>query len=259
MPSISQWNALRNGVKADAEKPVNWFFQISQKRQLLDGRSRTYELLEEGDIPEGVQQEQQPSEIQLPQYQIDAELRRIIAPVAKYMDTEISLDMSNAAAKADLTIGDVTIAKGLHPNSLLWLEKRLAELHTLINKMPTHDPAFHWRWDASRGCYASDQVNTRHTKKINRVVVAIKPTEHQPGQFAMVPEDARVGTWHTEQLTGTMPRDVQRALLERIRIAEEAAKTARELANKEPVAKVELGKALLEFLFAPLDEHAGTS
>jgi hypothetical protein len=252
MPSISQWNALRTGVKADAEKPVNILFQLAQKRQLLDGRARTYELLEEGDIPEGVQRELQPAEIQLPQYLLEVELRRILGPVAKYLDTEVTLDASNAQATADLTIEGNTIATGLHPNSLLWLEKRLAELHTLVSKMPTHDPAYHWHWDASRGCYASDQVQTRHTKKVNRVIVAIKPTEHQPGQFALVPEDARVGTWSTEQLTGTLPRDTQRAILDRIRAAEAAAKTAREQANREPVVKVDLGNALLKYLFAPL-------
>lgn len=255
--SLAQLNASRDAIKRDFEQPLNALLQrLFPKPELFDGFSKTYQLLSEDVIPDGVLREELPTEAKRVQHLAADELARIRPMLTAYIDNEVSLDATNQTATADVTIRGTVIASDVPVTGLLFMHNRLAELYSLVEAVPVQNPAFDWTWSDSRGCYVTEPVETRHTKKLTRTITAIAPTEHQPGQFVAVNDDVRVGTWVNTRFTGAMPLEKKRALLARIREAQMAVKDSREDANRKTEAiRREPAEALLGFVFAGLADR----
>lgn len=257
MPTLAQVNAVRPHKKKDFETAeTNLFQNLARHPERFSGHSKVYHQLNDEEVPKDVTREQQPASVKLPQYRVDEELSRLGRLLGVHLDIETQVDRGNQEAKANVELPGGPTLRDVPVTTLLYWGKLLGRFHQVVSEMPVLEPGLKWNKDEATGLRVTDPIETRHTKKIRRFTVPIAPTEHQPGQYAEWDEDVRVGTWVNTQLSGALTRDDKTALLERIRLVQEAIHTAREKANTLTVTPTTQGTDLLKWLLAPISPAA---
>jgi hypothetical protein len=141
-----------------------------------------------------------------------------------------------------------TLLTGVPVPHLLFLEKQLADLHTMLSKVPTLDPAFRWRENADTGLRESEAASTVRTKKIKEHVVAVPATDKHPAQVYFNERDEAVGTWSNVRLSGAISEQDKRKMLARVVQLQAAVKQAREAANATQLVEFSSG-SILDFVF----------
>jgi hypothetical protein len=64
---------------------------------------------------------------------------------------------------------------------LLFLEKQVMNLHTIVSKLPTLDPAEKWTFDKDLNCSVTESHDTNKTKKVMRNHVKARGHGQAPG------------------------------------------------------------------------------
>lgn len=245
MPKLNQIIAIEAGVKASTLKDITQAYHAVQKPALMAGISRTYKPKDE----EGDQLPSESTKVQVTAIDI---LRSTEEILTKLYDVTATKDWANCKAFADVKIGDTTILSQVPVTYLLFLEKRLLELETVVKTIPTLDPSETWAFSTAQACFASDPAQTTRTKKIMRNHVKAEATEKHPAQVEVFNEDVIVGTWTTTKFSGALPATTARQILERIARLREAVKFAREEANSVEVTPHRVGKSIFDYLLAPM-------
>lgn len=217
--------------------------QRAQKDGPFAGLSRVYTPLDN----EG---EQLPGESTRVQWRTDDILRQIANASTRLFDLVATKDHANCDAKADVKVGELVLLKNVPVTYLLFLEKQLKDLRTIISKLPTLDLAEEWHYDAARGCWATAPVETTRTKKNPKNHVLAPATDKHPAQVHMYTVDEVVGTWKTIKFSGALPADRVAVLLERVETLQRAVAFAREQANTRKVEDQHVGDALFGYLLA---------
>jgi hypothetical protein len=235
--------AIEKGAKATAERAITDSYHRLQKHDLLIGLARSYEPIDEDG-------ESYPSEQKLVQVKLTEELVKLIGPMGKFYDIVATKVRTNTKARADVVVDGETLVAGAPVELLLFLEKQLVNLHTLIAKLPVLDPAEEWTWDGNRGCQVTQPKKQIRTKKVRRNHVMAPATKEHAAQVEVYTEDIQVGTWTVTKMSGAMPADDRIAMLGRVEALQIAVKQAREQANMEEAAYEEgFGERVLRFLF----------
>lgn len=244
MPVLHQIIAVEKGIKNKALTGVTEIHKSNQKAGLFEGQTRHYSpLIEEG--------EKLASENTLVQRSAPTVLKQAAKLLSELLEVTAQRDFTNCVAKADVVIDGLTIVKDAPTTYLLFLEKQLVDIRTLISELPTLDSAFKWTIDENTGLYHSNEVQSTRTKKEESFVVVIAPTKEHPGKHEKVTKDVAVGTWSTTKLSGALPIPRKEALLEKVEKLMKAVKYAREEANSAPVAPVPpIGDAIFGYLLA---------
>lgn len=236
-------NALLPTAKTNAQRRLTDFYQLIQRAPLLSGISRTYR-------PRDEEGEQLPPESTKVQVEIEAALTDVLPDLGRLFDLQLSQDIGNAAAKANIVVGGTVLLADVPVTYLLFLEKRLVDLRTTIDKLPGLDSADDWEWDEARQCWRTKPVETVRSKKVPRRLVLAEATEHHPAQVQVYQEDVPAGFWTTVKLSGAVPAARRRELTRRVDVLLEAVKAAREDANGTEVERTaSAGSALLSYLF----------
>jgi hypothetical protein len=242
MPKLNQVIAVVAGKKSDAEKGVTELYHAVQKPTLFEGLTKTYEpLREDGELL--------PSESKLVQLKVAdaiARFREIMAPV---YDATLTQDSANTRAVADVEVDGTVVLPKVPVTYLLFLEKRLTDLHTFISKLPTLDPAQRWSYSRDADCYVTAESWKYHTKKIARVIELSPATDRHPAQVNLIQEDINVGKWKTINQSGAIPARDQNDMLVRVKKLIEAVKKAREAANGIDVENKAAGGAIFDYVF----------
>lgn len=174
-----------------------------------------------------------------------------LPPVAfKQSYVTATKDWANCSASADVLVDGKILLADTPVTYLLFLEKRLVDLHTFVAKLPTLDPAEIWNYNAEAGCWATEPVTTTRAKKVPRNHVLAEATPQHPAQVQMYNEDVIVGTWRTVKFSGALPAERVRELLERVEKLQEAVKYATQAANSADVVDQRVGKKVFDYLFA---------
>ncbi len=242
MTKLNQIIAVEKGVKTDAAAALTAAYHGLQRTPQLSGIARTYR-------PRDDEGEQLPSESTRVQVRADDLVAGVRKALTRLFDVVATKDQANTAAKADIVVDGVTLAKDVPATYLLFLEKQLVDLATFVRKMPTLDQAEVWSWSDQAGAYATEPVQTTRTKKVLRNHVKADATDRHPAQVEVFGEDVVVGHWTTTKFSGAVPEQKVADMLERVRKLTEAVKTAREDANGLTVTDVNVGGALLGYLF----------
>lgn len=245
MTKLNQIIALLPSKKSTAKDALTVVYQQLQKPDLLSGISRNYK-------PKDELGEMQPPESKLVQLKVRDAIQQCFKSFAEMMDVVATQDWANCQAKADLIINHQTIAKDVPVTHLLFLEKQLIDLHTLVEKLPVLEPSERWNFDASQDCYASEPYQTLRTKKVPKTHIKYEATKEHPAQVEMYMEDVTVGTWTTVKYSGAIPAADKNAMLERVRALQDAVKLARETANGYEVESKKIGEAILKYVFADI-------
>lgn len=240
---LCQVVAVEKGLKQRTAHAVTEIYHGLQKAPLFSGISRKYSPVEDGG-------ETLPPEYTLVQKNVEAMLADAADHLTKLFDVVATKETTNMVASAAVVLDGQRITPELPVPFLLFLEKQLAELRTVVSKAPVLDPAEKWTADADNGGFATVPVNTVKTKKIPEVLVKAPATDKHPAQTEVFPIDKTVGHWETIKFSGALPRTRRDELVARIDAMSDAVKRAREEANATDVTQVAVGEAIFHHLFA---------
>lgn len=242
MPKLNQIIAIMNSKKSKAKESLTQVYHQLQKPDLLSGISRNYKSKEEGG-------ETQPPESKLVQVKVRDLINSIQQDLTEAFDVVATQDWANCLAKADIVVDGKTICAGVPVTHLLFLEKQLVDIETLVEKLPVLDPGERWEFNSAQDCFASEPFQTTRTKKTPKSHIKYEATKEHPAQVEMYFEDITVGTWTTIKFSGAIPSSERNQLLERVRKLADAVKAAREEANGMEVEKKKVGEAVLGYIF----------
>ncbi|WP_043614808.1 DUF7873 family protein [Nonomuraea candida] len=242
MTKLNQILAVEKGVKSDVQRKVTDAYHQIQKAPLLSGLSRTYQPIDD----EG---EQLPPESTRVQVQVDEVLKGVGAALTRLFDVTATKDWANCEARASVKIDGVALIEDVPVTYLLFLEKQLADVHTLVSKLPTLDPAETWSRDEATDTWRTDPVKTTRTKKVPRNHVLAAATDKHPAQVQVYNEDVVVGYWTKVSFSGALPQRRVNELLARVEKLRDAVKYAREEANGTQIVERKVGEKVFAYLF----------
>ncbi len=240
---LNQILAIEKGVKGDTDKALTGKYHLLQKAAPFAGLTRTYRKLNDDD-PD------LPGETTLVQVKIAGVLAEVGAALTRLFDVTAAKDWTNCSARADVVVDDRVLIKAAPATYLLFLEKKLVDIETLIRKLPTLDPAESWELDDNTGVYRTPGVDSARTKKVLRNHVKAAATDKHPAQVEVYTEDVVTGYWKTTKFSGNLPATRIRELTDRVVRLAEAVKMAREQANVTHVEDPKPGAAVFDYLFA---------
>lgn len=239
---LCQVIAIEGKVKDKSHRTITDIYQKLQKQELLSGISRKYQ-------PKDDEGEQLPSESKIVQLTVDKALKVVQEGLVELFDNTATKDFANCVAKANVVVGENVLIEGAPVPYLLFLEKKLADLHTLISKLPTLDPSEKWSFDANSLCFVSEPKQTHRTKKVSKALTLSPATDKHPAQVKEITEDILAGYWTTLNFSGAAPADKAKLLLERVETLQKAVKFAREEANSMEVHPKKVAEKLFNYIF----------
>jgi hypothetical protein len=242
MTKLNQIIALASGQKGRTQSELTEVYHKLQKQDLLAGISRSYKPKEEDG-------EQFPPESKRVNYSVDKAFVDMEETMTKLWDIVATQDYANCNAKADVSVDGEVILKNVPVTHLLFLEKQLTDIHTVIKKLPVLDPSEEWERSGQNDCWATKAYETAKTKKVPRNHVKYEATKEHPAQVEMYMEDIVAGYWTTVKLSGAITEARRNQLLHRVEQLQDAVKRAREKANETEVVDQSVGKPIFRFLF----------
>lgn len=242
MAKLNQILAIEKGIKSKAYSELSELNKVVQKVDLFNGFSKTYQTKDE----EG---ETLPSESKRVQYTTTDVLRNSQRILTELLDITARKDYTNCEAKATVKVDEKVIIQDAPVSYLLFVEKQLTDMRTLIGNLPVLDSADNWNKDANSGLYKTDVVSTHRTKKTVKPIVLYNATPEHPAQTQLVQEDIIAGYWNQIKQSGAMATPDKQAMLERVEKLLQAVKQAREEANgHNEVVTPEIGEALFNYI-----------
>ena len=241
MPKLNQIIAIEKGVKSRVYGRLTELHKLLQKPALFNGFSKQYEKRDE----EG---EDLPPERQRVQMTVSNVLMDIATQTTELLDVTASKDWTNTRAFGRVMDGDRVLFEA-PVTYLLFLEKQLSDLRTMIGELPVLDEAEEWSGDSNSGLSRTAELRTHRTKKVQKPIVLYQATPEHPAQTQLVTEDIIAGYWKLTKLSGAMAKPERDRLLGRVETLFKAVKQAREEANGvdviEPPA---IGNIMFDYL-----------
>jgi hypothetical protein len=244
---LNQVIAVRTGVKTDTDQALTKAYHLLQRKELMTGLARTYQPHDEDGF-------RYPAEQSQPQVKAEEVLRTLSLDLTRLFDITAAMDWSNQHARADVVLfggeAPVVLMRDVPVSYLMFLEKALNNLETLVRKLPTLDPTEEWTFDPATDYFRSTAVGTVKTKKVRRNHVLAQATDRHPAQVESYSEDEPIGVWSTVKFSAALPAQRVNKMLARIKALTEAVKFAREQANMEEAMSPKPGKVVLDYVFA---------
>lgn len=234
--------ALVAGRKARATKVLTETHRIGD--EAVSGLVRSY-------TPKTEDGDQIPPEKKLPNVDLCDRLKLAVSSLGELYRAVAAQEVGNTRAVADLGFGD-TVLSNVPVTLLLFLEKQLTDIRTLVSKMPVLPADREWRFDDARNCNVAEPVETLRTKKMLRNHVKYDATPEHPAQVETYAEDAIIGTWSVTHLSTAIEAKEKADALERVDGLIEAVKCAREEANSSETEDSTLLQPVLDYVFGPL-------
>lgn len=242
MPRLNQIIAIANTSKSDCTKAVTEIYHDLQKPDLFTGFERKYQPLDdEGEVL--------PPEKKIIQKNVINQLEVAKGKLIGMFDVIATQEYGNCEARADIKVGDTVVAPKVPVSYLLFLEKQMDNIATLVAKCPTLPVDVAWNKSSTNNVYIADPVVTTRTKKIPKAFVRAAATDKHPAQVDVFNEDVVVGKWTKTDVSTAIPTSDRDKLLERITALKNAIKMAREEANSMEVKAVQIGKAITDYAF----------
>lgn len=242
MAKLNQILAIEKGIKSESYAALTEYHKIIQKPDLFAGMKKDYQSsADDGD-------KLQP-EAKKVQFVATDLFRTVREQNTKLLKIIARKDWTNCIAKADVVVEGTTIIKDAPVTYLLFLEKQLTDLHSIVKEMPILDSGDDWKMDESLGIWKAPEVKTHRTKKVQKPLVLLQPTDHHPGNAVVITEDVIEGYWTTTKFSGAMQRPAKMEMLERVEKLLQAVKIAREAANNiDEVESPDVGAALFDYV-----------
>jgi len=245
--------AVESDLEGRARNIMNETRKVfSDKAVLFMGAVRSYNPF----VDDGIDY---PSEYQELTSTVDEKLSYTGKTIVQYYDALLQKEATNQVAKADLIVDGVVIASNLPATFLLGMESRLRKVREVYEKIPTLSIGTEWQKDESKGegvwCVAhpEETMKTEKTVKSKVLYDAKFPKANEGGQSipAVIDkwtETVNVGKYTKHVWSGMVSPARKSELLDRIDTLLRAVKKARQRANSTEVVKVNVGKALMDYI-----------
>lgn len=241
MTKLNQVIAVEKGIKQKNNDVGSELYKALQKPALFNGLSKKYKPLDENGeyfAPESVKVQMNVKDV----------LKQNSRVLSELLDVTATKDFANCQAKANVVVEGQTLLEGAPATYLLFLEKQLTDMHTMLNALPVLDPAEEWTLDANADLFKTDVTQTHKTKKVQKALVKYPATDKHPAQTEVITDDQTVGHWETVKTSGAMPLTDKNVLIERVEKLQKAVKFAREEANTTEAQAQKVGDKLLGWL-----------
>lgn len=242
MPRLHQLLPVEKSVKETTDKALNEARFGLGNGNALNGFSKDYRPKDEGG-------DRLPSESKRVQYKAADILALVGENLIRLFDITATKEWANTAARADVKIGENVLVHDAPVTYLLFLEKQIGVMKSVIDSLPTLDPAVEWNLDSNTGLQKSAPVEVVRNRKTTKPVVLYEATERHPAQVKEVSEDVLAGYWTTVQFSGALPATQVRAMQDRLVQLREAVLHAREQANSVEAPEQNPGRAVVGFVF----------
>lgn len=240
--TLSQILGVLAGVKTKTDRAITEAHHDSKRPALLAGLHRTYRPHTDGDItypPESTEVQKQALDL----YRLAVEALKDQARLV------FSVDETNRTASADIVLPDGTVLASDVPGvTLLYLEKKLTDMATMVDKLPVLNPGERWTLNLETGVYETPPAETLKMRKVKKSFVAYEATEKHPAQVQVYDEDVPVGTWTTVTSSGAMSPVHKAELALRVESLHQAVRFARERANATEVRESADSARILDYL-----------
>lgn len=248
---LNQITAIVKDTKDKGQSALTQVYHTLQRADTrenspLSGIVRTFQAINDDEA------ERRPDESTLVQLQVESLLKEVSTALVTMYDAVATQEWGNTKARADIVLSDGTVLlSDVPPTYLLFLEKKLTDLHTVFSKLPTLPVSEQWERDPDSGNMVTQPVQTRVTKKIPKHEVVVPPTDKHPAQVHQYTEDVTVGHWTTRKFSGSISTTRKNVLLARVDELTKAVKMAREAANHLQVQQVKVGETIMDYLLNP--------
>lgn len=244
MTRVSQIISVVGGVKADTQTQLEAIGAAVSQESLLSGLSKTY-------APRFEDGAQLPPEYTRVQLTADTALDAAKATLSRLFDVTRTLDEGNALAKADVVVQGQVILPQVTALHLLFLERELGTLATLVGKIPILDQAEDWTDEGTEpGIHKTPPRQNARPAKVPFKFVKYDATPEHEAQVEILHRDEVVGYWTAVKFSGALDPKRKQRMLERIQQLRTACKFAREEANAAEVQDVRESDRIFGFVFA---------
>jgi hypothetical protein len=240
---LNQALAIETGTKTNTKRKMTDLYKLIQKASAFNGFVKTYEPRAEDGI-------EFPSESQVVQTTAEEALRGVLEASEELVNITATIAFSNLSALADVVVDGEVVAKDVPATHLIYLEKHLAELATVVAALPTLDPSKQWTKNEATGYYETKPTTTTRTQKIQEALVLYPATPEHPAQTQLISKDVVIGDWTVISQSGAIPAPEKKRLQKRVQSLLEATKIARAKANLANAPRQDLGTAVSNFLLA---------
>ncbi len=248
MPKLlSQVLALHSGAKSRYDALVKDFNKAAQKGALFNGIRKTFRPIDHDGV-------KFPDERQEVQMTVEDKLSEITDSLVEILDITAVRDYGNCEAKADVIVGEKTILNAVPATYLLWLNKRLEDMGTLVGNLPSLDPAENWI-NREGAISRSEEVETVRMSKEPTVIRLAEATKEHKEQSQLISKDIPIGHWTTTRLSGAMEAGRKQKISRRVRQLHDAVKVALQEANSSRVIDQNIGNKVSNFLFGSESEQ----
>lgn len=235
--------AVEKGVKSRVYGELTVLDKAAQKPEPFNGFSKNYTPLDEAG-------EVFPEESKKVTMRAEDVLAQIAKLNTSYFDLEFTKDVANQSASADVVVDGKVIIKKAPVALLLFLEKQVTDIRTMLERMPVLDETKEWSFDTTSSLYRTAVTRTHKTRKTPKVLVKAEATDKHPAQTEVYHEDVVIGHWSTTHLSGAFPLWRRTTLVERLTGLLSAIKVARQRCNDTEAVPQSVGESLFKFLFA---------
>jgi len=239
---LNQVVALVKGKKSRAAKLLTEVHHRVFHKDKVTGISRTYQpIADDGEML--------PAENRRVQVHVEDQLIILKSILSDFIDVVVTQDMGNTKATGDIQIGDDPLLTGIPVTVLMFIEKQLVDMRTLIEKLPVLPTDRVWSMDEAKNCWVTQAEKTIKTQKKAEVIVKYDATDKHPAQTDLISVDKTVGHWSTIHISGAIPESRRDEMLTRINLLSDAVKAAREQANSREVTyNLMVGETLLGYI-----------
>ena len=241
---LNQILAIEKGIKGTAGDIINNAYKFFQKESMFEGFTKKYRPKNEDD-----EENILPDENKKVTTNVTDLLESFNKAMIELLDVTYSKDVANTTAVADIIIEDQIIATGVPSTFLIYLEKKLIDVKTVINSLPVLDINEDWIYDENSNIYKTDKITTNRTKKVTKALVLYEATDKHPAQVTTVSEDIVIGYKDIVKLSGAVPVTVKGKYLNNVEKVLKAVRLAREEANNNTASMLNIGKSILEKVF----------
>lgn len=243
MTKLNQVIAVEKSIKNRAKASMSEIYKAAQKPALFDGMVKTWEKLDEDG-------EARPAERRRVQVRSEDVLDAVATCLSELFNVTSQKDSANCAARADVTVAGVVVLKQVPATHLIFLEKQLVDVRTLVAAIPVVSADEEWKRDEALGLYRTDSQLTRSTAKVETPIILAQATVEHPAQTQLITKDITVGHWRTVKQSGALVMQRKTDILKKIEALTRAIKYAREEANSVDAPPQTTGEIVFDYIFA---------
>lgn len=238
---LNQIVAAEKHRKGEITGDVTKIYHRFQKPALYSGFRKTYS-------PKDDDGDRFPDEGVVVQSRVEDDFDVIATKLTQLFDVTLTKDVANTKALGTVRVDGSALITAPVP-FLLFLEKQLLDVRTMVSKVPVLDPSEEWMYDEGNKLHRTNTTSSIKTRKEPQVLVKYPATDKHAAQTEVYMKDVTIGTWMTTKFSGAISVKRRDDLIERVNQLITAVKYAVEEANQFQVEQRRIGEEIFDHLF----------